>query len=83
MGNVHLSKERKAKIDDLAQRSSLTADDVLAQIVDEYFAELEELRSLIDEGVADKEAGRVFTVEQVRERLSSYAAKVKLEDESA
>jgi predicted transcriptional regulator len=83
MGNMHLSEDRKAKIDDLAQRTNSTADEVIAQIVDEYFDELEELRSLIEEGTADIEAGRVLTVDQVREQLSSYASEIKLEDESA
>jgi predicted transcriptional regulator len=78
-----LGEERRAKIEALAEYTGRTPDEVLTKIVDEYFVELEELRALIDEGLADVAAGRVLTEDQVKERLAAYAKRVRLEDESA
>ncbi len=78
-----LDDGRRAKIEELAAATGTPPEAVLAGIVDDYFRRLGELRALIDEGLEDIEAGRVFTPDQVREHMKAYAAGIKLTDESA
>jgi predicted transcriptional regulator len=78
-----LDSDRQARIAKIAELQGVRPEDVLAGIVDDYFRRLEELQALLDEGLADVKAGRVYSPDQVREHMKAYAAGIKLTDESA
>jgi hypothetical protein len=62
----------RERVEQAAAVKGIAPEEMVESIVSDYFRRLDELKELIAEADGDFVAGRVHTLDQVRERLEKY-----------
>jgi hypothetical protein len=60
---VHFAPDLQAKLDELVTETGLTLDELLADAVAGYFAELAQTREMLDSRYDDLKSGRVMPID--------------------
>jgi predicted transcriptional regulator len=69
--NVNIDDALVSQLDALAQKSGKGFDGVIADAAREYIAMVSELAADVHAGIADADAGRVSSIDDVEQRLSA------------
>ncbi len=67
---LHTSPDIKRRLEHLSQITDRSRSYLAAEAIERYLAEEEEFIAAVHEGLADAEAGRVLTSDQVRASLA-------------
>ena len=68
-GRVFLGSDLASRLEAIAERTGISAEDLAAHAVKMYVDQIEEIQAGIDRGLADVEAGRTVTMDEARETI--------------
>lgn len=72
--SVHTKPEVSQRLDELAALTRRSKSYLANEAIERYLQDEEEFVASVRRGVADAEAGRLFTTDEVRERLKARVA---------
>ncbi|MBO9428751.1 hypothetical protein [Sulfitobacter sp. R18_1] len=68
-GRVFLGSDLTSRLEAIAERTGISAEDLAARAVKMYVDQIEEIQAGIDRGLADVKAGRTVTMDEARETI--------------
>lgn len=72
--SVHTKPEVSQRLDELAALTRRSKSYLANEAIERYLQDEEEYVASVRRGVADADAGRLFTTDDVRERLQAHVA---------